>query len=344
MFGSAKRASIVYCLGVTEHSTGTDGVMALSNIAMITGNLGKAGGGMNPLRGQNNVQGACDMGASPDDLPGYQKVWDDKLRAKFEETWGVSIKPEHGTKATECFPAMIEGRIRGLYLFGEDPMRTDPDTHHVIKALDALDFLVVQDLFLTETAKRADVVLPGCSYAEKEGTFTNTERRVQRVRKAVDVVPGARPDTEVFTEVMNRMGYTQRSTVPAQIMDEIASLTPSFGGISHARLDSVEVGGRGLQWPCPTSEHPGTPVLHVGQFSRGVGSFSVPEYQPSARASGLGLPAHAHDGPRAAALQRAGHDRPHRRAQRDRRELVHARSTTADGRASWRRRRQSPCA
>ena len=282
MFGSAKRASIVYCLGVTEHSTGTDGVMALSNIAMITGNLGKAGGGMNPLRGQNNVQGACDMGASPDDLPGYQKVWDDKLRAKFEETWGVSIKPERGTKATECFPAMIEGRIRGLYLFGEDPMRTDPDTHHVIKALDALDFLVVQDLFLTETAKRADVVLPGCSYAEKEGTFTNTERRVQRVRKAVDVVPGARPDTEVFTEVMNRMGYPQPALTPAQIMDEIASLTPSFGGISHARLDSVEVGGRGLQWPCPTSEHPGTPVLHVGQFSRGVGSFSVPEYQPSA--------------------------------------------------------------
>ncbi len=282
MFGSAPRASIVYCLGVTEHSTGTDGVMALSNIAMITGNLGRPGGGMNPLRGQNNVQGACDMGASPDDLPGYQKIWDDGARAKFEDAWGVRLDPRPGTKATECFPAMLDGRIRGLYLFGEDPVRTDPDTHHVIKALESLEFLVVEDLFMTETAKYADVVLPGCSYAEKEGTFTNTERRVQRVRKAVEVVEGARPDTEIFTEVMNRMGYPQPSLSPAQIMDEIASLTPSYGGVSHARLDGAEVGGAGLQWPCPRPGHPGTPILHVGGFTRGVGSFSVPEYRPSA--------------------------------------------------------------
>lgn len=282
LFGQAQRASIVYCLGVTEHSTGTDGVMALSNIAMITGNLGKAGGGMNPLRGQNNVQGACDMGASPDDLPGYQKIWDDAARAKFEKAWGVSLSPKPGTKATECFPAMMDGRIRGLYLFGEDPVRTDPDTGHVIKALESLEFFVVEDLFMTETAKYADVILPGCSYAEKEGTFTNTERRVQRVRKAVDVVEGARPDTEIFTEVMNRMGYPQPLLTPAQIMDEIATLTPPYGGISHERLDSESVAGRGLQWPCPHAGHPGTPILHVGSFSRGVGSFSVPEYRPSA--------------------------------------------------------------
>lgn len=282
LFGQAQRASIVYCLGVTEHSTGTDGVMALSNIAMITGNLGKAGGGMNPLRGQNNVQGACDMGASPDDLPGYQKIWDDAARAKFEKAWGASLSPKPGTKATECFPAMMDGRIRGLYLFGEDPVRTDPDTGHVIKALESLEFFVVEDLFMTETAKYADVILPGCSYAEKEGTFTNTERRVQRVRKAVDVVEGARPDTEIFTEVMNRMGYPQPLLTPAQIMDEIASMTPPYGGISHERLDSESVAGRGLQWPCPHAGHPGTPILHVGSFSRGVGSFSVPEYRPSA--------------------------------------------------------------
>ena len=282
MYGTARSAAILYCLGVTEHTTGTDGVMALSNIAMVTGNLGKPGAGMNPLRGQNNVQGACDMGAGPDDYPGYQKVWDPAVRAKFEEAWGVELPDWAGTKATECFPEMLTGGIKGLYLFGEDPVRTDPDTSHVLKSLAALDFFVVQDLFLTETAKLADVVLPGRCYAEKEGTFTNTERRVQRVRRAVEGPQGSRLDTDIFTEVMNRMGYAQPKLTAAQIMDEIASLTPSFGGISHARLDSVEVGGRGLQWPCPTSEHPGTPVLHVGQFSRGVGSFSVPEYQPSA--------------------------------------------------------------
>ncbi len=188
MYGKARVAAIVYCLGVTEHSTGTDGVMALSNIAMITGNLGKRGGGVNPLRGQNNVQGACDMGAGPDDLPGYQKVADPEVVRRFERAWGTGLPRERGVKATECFPSMIEGGIKGLFLFGEDPVRTDPDTGHVIRALESLDFFVVDDLFMTETAKYADVILPGCSYAEKEGTFTNTERRVQRVRKAVDVL------------------------------------------------------------------------------------------------------------------------------------------------------------
>lgn len=281
MYAGAEVAAIVYCLGVTEHSTGTDGVMALSNIAMITGNLGKSGGGVNPLRGQNNVQGACDMGAGPDDFPGYQKVVKPEVREKFEQAWGVPLNHKRGLKATECFPAMVAGKIKGLFLFGEDPVRTDPDTHHVIRALEALDFFVVDDLFMTETAKYADVILPGRSYAEKEGTFTNTERRVQRVRKAVDIAGDTKLDTDIFTEVMNRMGYRQLHLTAAEVLDEIATVTPSYGGISHARLDGEGVAGHGLQWPCPNAKHPGTPILHVSEFSLGVGAFSTPDYQPS---------------------------------------------------------------
>lgn len=280
MYAQADRASIVYCLGVTEHSSGTEGVMSLSNLAMITGNFGKPGTGVNPLRGQNNVQGACDMGATPGDFPGYQKLSDPAAMAKFEKAWGVEIPKEKGIYATECFPKMIAGEIKGLFIFGEDPVRTDPDTHHVIKALKNLDFLVVDDLFLTETAKYADVVLPGVSYAEKEGTFSNTERRVQRIRKAV-TVPGARLDTDIFTDIMNRMGYPQARLTSAQIMDEIASLTPSFAGISHERLDSAEVAGNGLCWPCTGKDHPGTPIMHVGRFSRGLGRYSTAAYRAS---------------------------------------------------------------
>lgn len=281
LYGSADRAPIMYCLGVAEHSTGTEGVMGLSNIAMVNGKLGKAGCGVNPIRGQNNVQGACDMGAQPNTFTGYQKVADDGARAKFEDTWGVAIKPYEGLKATEVFPAAIDGRVKGLFIFGEDPVRTDPDTHHVIKALESLDFLVVDELFMTETAKYADVILPGRSYAEKEGTFTNTERRVQRVRKAINGPDGAQLDTWIFTEIMQRMGYDQPHLTAAEIMDEIASLTPSFGGISHERLDQPEMLGRGLQWPCPTEDHPGTPIMHVGKFSKGIGTYSTAPYKPS---------------------------------------------------------------
>ncbi len=282
MYAAAGAAAIVYCLGVTEHSTGTDGVMALSNIAMISGNLGRPGGGVNPLRGQNNVQGACDMGAGPDDLPGYQKVANAQVVEKFEAAWGAHLNRKRGLKATECFPAMLDGRIKGLFLFGEDPVRTDPDTSHVIKALEAIEFLVVDDLFMTETAKYADVILPGRSYAEKEGTFTNTERRVQRVRKAVEGPAGARLDTDIFIDVMRRMGYDQPRLSAAEAFDEMAALTPTYGGMSHARLDGADVAGRGLQWPCPTADHPGTPILHASGFSMGLGAFSTPEYRPSA--------------------------------------------------------------
>ena len=282
MYGQADAAAIMYCLGVAEHSTGTDGVMALSNIAMVNGKLGKPGCGVNPIRGQNNVQGACDMGAQPDTFPGYQKAFNDKARTKFEEAWGVSIKPYIGLRSTEVLPAAIDGKVHGLFIFGEDPIRSDPDTAHVIRALESLDFLVVDELFMTETAKYADVILPGRSYAEKEGTFTNTERRVQRVRKAVDGPEGPKQDRWIFTEVMRRMGYDQPYLTAAQVMDEIASLTPSFAGISHARLDQPKMLGRGLQWPCTGPDHPGTPIMHVGKFSKGIGTYSTQPYKPSA--------------------------------------------------------------
>lgn len=278
MYAKADKAPIIYCLGVTEHSTGTEGVMSMSNMAMLVGKLGREGCGVNPLRGQNNVQGACDMGASPNDFPGYQKVKDPAVVEKFEKAWGVKLNPNPGLHATEVFPAAIEKKVRGLYIYGEDPIVTDPDTSHIIKALTSLDFLVMSELFMTETARYADVILPGVSYAEKEGTFTNTERRVQRVRKAVTIPGEARLDTDVIIDLMNRMGYPQPYLTSAQIMDEIASVTPSYGGISHARLDA----GESLQWPCPNKEHPGTPIMHVGKFVRGKGWLYPARYVPSA--------------------------------------------------------------
>lgn len=282
LYGRAKRAPILYCLGVTEHSTGTDGVMSLSNIAMVSGKLGHLGCGVNPLRGQNNVQGACDMGAMPSDFTGYQRLVNESAVKKFQDAWGVELPHELGLRATECYPAMIEGKVRGAFIFGEDPVRTDPDTAHIVEALESLDFLVVDELFMTETAKYADVVLPGRSYAEKEGTFTNTERRVQRVRKAVQIEGDTKLDTDIFTEIMVRMGYPQPHLSAAQIMDEIALVTPSYHGISHARLDSIEEGGQGLQWPCPSADHPGTPILHTDSFVRGIGKFSPVSYRESA--------------------------------------------------------------
>jgi formate dehydrogenase major subunit len=275
MYARAERAPIIYCLGVTEHSSGTEGVMSVSNIAMLAGKIGKPGCGVNPLRGQNNVQGACDMGALPYDFPGYQKVANPEVRTKFAEAWGVPLSGKTGLTATQVMPAAREGLIKGLYIFGEDPMVTDPDTAHVREALESLEFLVVQELFLTETALLADVVLPGVSYAEKEGTFANTERRVQRVRRAVCLDGEMRQDYEIICEVMSRMGYPCRYDSAAAIMDEIAALTPIYGGISHERLDAAG----GLQWPCPDGEHSGTPFLHGERFSRGLGLFYPAEYR-----------------------------------------------------------------
>lgn len=278
MYATAKKAPIIYCLGVTEHSTGTEGVMSMSNMAMLVGKLGKSGCGVNPLRGQNNVQGACDMGAMPGDFPGYQKVTNPEVIEKFEKAWGVKLSSKPGVHATDVFPAAIKKEIRGLFIFGEDPVVTDADQNHIRKALESLDFFVVSDLFMTETAQYADVVLPGTSYAEKEGTFSNTERRVQRVRKAVTLEGEMRLDTDIFIDLMNRMGYPQPHLTSEEIMDEIASLTPIFGGISHRRLDK----GESIQWPCPDKNHPGTPILHIGTFSRGLGWFYPAQYTPSA--------------------------------------------------------------
>lgn len=281
LYAKAKTAPVIYCLGVTEHHTGTHGVIALSNMVMMVGKFGKKGCGLNPLRGQNNVQGACDMGADPKQFPGYQNLDIPEVMDKFEKAWGTKLNHEIGTKATECFGKMTTGEIRGLFIFGEDPMRTDPNTRHVLRALSSLDFLVVDELFMTETAKLADVILPGRSYAEKEGTFTNTERRVQRVRKAVEIEGETREDTWIFTEIMNRMGYPQPHLTAAEIMDEIASVTPNFAGISHERLDSTEVAGRGLQWPCRSKDKPGTEIMHVGKFARGLGCFIPTRHVPS---------------------------------------------------------------
>lgn len=278
MYATAKKAPIIYCLGVTEHSTGTEGVMSMSNMAMLVGKLGRSGCGVNPLRGQNNVQGACDMGALPGDFPGYQKVTNPEVVAKFERAWGVKLSNKPGVHATDVFGAAIRKEIRGLFIFGEDPVVTDADQNHIRKALESLDFLVLSDLFMTETAQYADVILPGTSYAEKEGTFSNTERRVQRVRKAVQLEGEMRLDTDIFIDLMNRMGYSQPHLTSEEIMDEIASVTPIFGGISHRRLDR----GESIQWPCPDKRHPGTPILHVDKFSRGLGWFYPAEYVPSA--------------------------------------------------------------
>lgn len=277
MYAKADKAPIIYCLGVTEHSTGTEGVMSLSNLAVLTGKLGRSGCGVNPLRGQNNVQGACDMGALPTDYPGYQKVDNDEVREKFEKAWGVPLNPKPGLKATEVFPAAIRGDIKGLYICGEDPIVTDPDTEHIKKALTSLDFFVIQELFMTKTAEYADVILPGTSYAEKEGTFTNTERRVQRIRTAVKLDGDMRLDTDIITDLMNAMGYPQPRLTASQIMDEIASVTPSFAGISFERLDNGET----LQWPCKDKTSAGTPIMHVGHPARGKALLFPAKFKPS---------------------------------------------------------------
>ncbi|MGF7452552.1 formate dehydrogenase subunit alpha [Pasteurella bettyae] len=279
MYATAKKAPIIYCLGVTEHSTGTEGVMSMSNMAMMVGKLGREGCGVNPLRGQNNVQGACDMGAMPDKYSGYQLVSDPIVRNKFEKVWGIKLPSQTGMHATDIFPSAIKGNIKGLYICGEDPVVTDPDTAHVIKALKSLDFLVVQELFMTETAMLADVVLPGRSYAEKDGTFTNTERRVQRVRKAVTLPGNSRLDTDIICDLMRRMGYNQPTLSASEIFDEMASVTPSFHGISYARLENEPT--KSLQWPCTDKFHPGTPIMHVGKFVRGLGYFYPTEYKPA---------------------------------------------------------------
>jgi formate dehydrogenase alpha subunit len=280
LYGEAESSAIFWAMGITQHTTGTDNVKSLANLALLTGNFGRPGTGTNPLRGQNNVQGACDMGGLPNVFPGYQSVADESLRQKFATGWGVPVEdlsPSPGLTVTEIMDAALEGKVRGIFIMGENPMLSDPNLSHVEAALKTVDFLAVQDIFLNETAELADVVLPAVSFAEKEGTFTNTERRVQLIRKALDPPGKARPDWEILTELANHVGVDWHYENPAEIFDELAELTPQYKGMSHKRLESS-----GLQWPCPTSDHPGTRILHSGKFARGLGLFSVVDYLPPA--------------------------------------------------------------
>jgi formate dehydrogenase major subunit len=280
LYSTHKPGSILYSMGITQHSHGTDNVLATSNLAMLTGNVGKRSAGVNPLRGQNNVQGACDLGALPNVYPGYQKVAVPEIREKFEKAWGCSLDPANGLTHMEIFDAAFEGTIKAMYLVGENPLLSEANATHAREAIKKLDFLVVQDIFLTETAQLADVVLPGASYAEKDGTFTNTERRVQRIRRAIDPVGKSKPDWLITCEIAQKMGEGGFDfEKPASIMEEIASLTPIYGGISYERLDGV-----GLQWPCPTDEHPGTLYLHSERFATpsGKGKFFPLDFKPSA--------------------------------------------------------------
>ncbi|MDP6544862.1 MAG: formate dehydrogenase subunit alpha [Phycisphaerae bacterium] len=273
MYARAQAASIVYSMGITQHTTGTDNVMSLANLAMLTGNVGKPGAGVNPLRGQNNVQGACDLGALPNVYPGYQKVDAPEAQKKFQSAWGVELSPTPGLTVVEMMNAGTAGDLKALYLMGENPMLSDPDQNHVREALEKIDFVVVQDIFLTETAELADVVLPAAGFAEKVGTFTNTERRVQLLHKAIEAPGEARLDWEIVCDLASRMGYEMSYADASAIEDEIASVSPIYGGIVYPRLANGT-----LQWPCPNGEHPGTPYLHKDKFSRGLGKFHPVEF------------------------------------------------------------------
>ncbi|MEW6360371.1 MAG: formate dehydrogenase subunit alpha [Planctomycetota bacterium] len=275
LFGQAERGAIFFAMGITQHTTGTDNVLSTANLAMLTGNLGRESTGVNPLRGQNNVQGSCDMGALPNVYPGYQKVTEPDVQKKFEKAWGAKLSPSVGLTVVEMMHAACEGKVKAMYFMGENPMLSDPNITHVREALEKLDFLVVQDIFLSETAQLADVVLPAASSFEKEGTFTNTERRVQRFEPALRAPGEAREDWRIVCDVARRMGYDMSYEGPSEIMDEIAALTPIYGGVHYDRL-----GHRGLQWPCPDRDHPGTKFLHKGKFSRGLGKFTAVEFKP----------------------------------------------------------------
>jgi formate dehydrogenase alpha subunit len=276
LYAKADNANILYAMGITQFATGTNNVLSIANLAMLTGNLGRPGAGVNPLRGQSNVQGACDMGGLPNVFSGYQPVNNPDLIAKMEQAWGVTLEDrEVGKTVTEMMRSIDSGDIRALYIMGENPMLSDPDQHHVEESLKKAEFLLVQDIFLTETAQFADVVLPAAASTEKEGTFTNTERRIQRVRKAVEPKEGVLPDWQITQLIANRMGAGWSYSTPQQIMAEIAEVTPQYGGITYPRIEKL-----GLQWPVPTEDHPGTPIMHASMFARGKGLFSAVEYAP----------------------------------------------------------------
>lgn len=279
IYAKAKKAMIVYSMGITQHTTGVDNVKSLANLAMLTGHVGFECTGVNPLRGQNNVQGACDLGALANVYSGYQKVTDENARKKFEQAWGVKDLPGNvGLTVTEVIKGAETGKIKAVYIMGENPVISDPDTNHVRKALENLEFLAVQDIFLSETAEYADVVLAGATFAEKDGTYTNTERRCERIRKAIDCVGNSKEDWRIICEIAKRCGYEGMNySHPSEIMDEITKVTPIYGGMTYKRLDPW-----GLQWPCLNNEHPGTKFLHKDKFAKGKGTFMPCAYKPPA--------------------------------------------------------------
>lgn len=280
LYAQADNGAIFWAMGITQHTTGTDNVKALSNLALLTGNVGRPGTGLNPLRGQNNVQGACDMGGLPNVFPGYRPVGDEEARRAFAAGWNVAsarLNPTPGLTVTEMMNAILEGTMKALFIVGENPMLSDPNLNHVQEALEAAEFLAMQDIFLNETGEMADVVLPAVTFAEKTGTFTNTERRVQLVRPALPPLGEARADWRIITDLANEMGAGWPYHCVAEIFDEMAALTSQYGGMSHARLEAG-----GLQWPCPGPDHPGTPYLHKETFARGKGLFCPVAYRPPA--------------------------------------------------------------
>jgi len=277
IYAAGERAGIYYAMGVTQHSNGTNHVKSIANLAMMCGNVGKESSGINPLRGQNNVQGACDMGALPNNFPGYQKVYDDEARRNFEKHWGVKLDNNVGLSLPHILNGAYNNIIKFLYVMGENPIVSDPDSNHVKASLNKVEFLVVQDIFMTETAEYADVILPASTYAEKEGTFTNTERRIQMVRKAIDPVGKSKPDGLIIQELMQQLGYGNSIQTAKETMDEIASLTPLYSGVNYERIKET-----GLQWPVNGFDHPGTKYLHKDKFARGLGYLTKVDYKGAA--------------------------------------------------------------
>ena len=289
ILGKTKPMAVIWAMGITQHIVGVRNVMSLANLQMLTGNMGIPGGGVNPLRGQNNVQGACDMGGLPNVYPAYQAVTSEQASKKFESAWGTPMDTKVGLTSTEMIPGILEDKIHALYILGEDPVMSDPDASHVRKCLENIDFLVLQELFPSETSNYADVLLPGVSFAEKEGTFTNTERRVQKLNKVIEPLGEAKPDWEIISGLANRLLERKQISKdaphaqwnysnPEEIMTEINALTPSYAGITYERLRNREQ----LQWPCTNEEHLGTPILHVGKFARGIGKFFPIDHIPPA--------------------------------------------------------------
>jgi len=273
LYATNSPASILYAMGITQHTTGVDNVKSCCNLAMLCGNVGVKSGGVNPLRGQNNVQGACDMGGLPNVFPAYQPVAVEANNEKFAKAWGKALPGKIGYTITDMVKAMIDGQLKALYVVGENPMLSDPDQNHLSKALENLDLLICQDIFLTETAEKADVVFAAVTVAEKDGTFTNTERRCMRVHKAIEPIGNAMDDWKIISKLSTAMGYEMNYADPEAIFKEIATVTPSYAGMTYGRL-----GLNGLQWPCPNKEHPGTQFLHAVQFTRGKGLFHAIEY------------------------------------------------------------------